>query len=384
MAMKLSNPPPSRPRSARPLVLGLGLIVLALVIPLAVSLAVARTIAMNAVREQSRITTPRGIDWNGFVDINGTRQYMLIRGQDSTAPVILFLHGGPGSPETGMAQARYQGELERDFVMVHWEQRGACKSLAADPTGATMSFGQFVDDTRAAAEYLRARFAKPQLYVIGHSWGTMLGVEFITKYPEMVAAYIGVGQVVNTIEQERISREFCLECLGKRGRTRDLEKLRATGAPPYRETVASIVTERRYLGECGGWCGANYSYGRLFMDLATFPYYTLADAIAYAKGSEVSIRTMIGGEGFWKFAFDSTHTSFAVPVAFYAGRHDYNTPFELVERYFERVAAPQKQFVWFEESGHLVNFEEPARFQAEVARFFSQSVPTVPALSTHQ
>ena len=125
-----------------------------------------------------------------FIEIGGIQQGFFIRSENPENPVILFLHGGPGSPELPMLIPYEVSErLEKYFTVCYWEQRGAGISFcnAIDPT--TMTITQMVEDTRQMTEYLQRRFNQDKIYLIGHSWGSYLGVKTIEKYPELFRIY---------------------------------------------------------------------------------------------------------------------------------------------------------------------------------------------------
>ncbi len=136
------------------------------------------------------------------VELGGFAQTILVRGHDLRKPVLRYLHGGPGGARMTLAPF-YSGELERHFVVVHWDQRGAGASCeGVDP--ATLSLEQLVADTIELSEYLKARFGQP-LVLLGHSWGSLVGVRAVQRRPDLFAAYVGVGQFVNTRRNEEIS-----------------------------------------------------------------------------------------------------------------------------------------------------------------------------------
>jgi pimeloyl-ACP methyl ester carboxylesterase len=129
------------------------------------------------------------------VRIGGVDQYVLIRGSDSSLPILLFLHGGPGMPAMYLAHA-FQRELEKEFVVVQWDRRGAGKSYREDISN-TLTTEQLVADTIELTNMLHARFHRDKVYLVGHSWGTYLGMLVIARHPELYRAYVGIGQLVS-------------------------------------------------------------------------------------------------------------------------------------------------------------------------------------------
>ena len=145
-----------------------------------------------------------GISEKVYLDINGTKQGMFLRGEDKDKPVLLFLHGGPGSPELAMGYKieDKNARLEQEFVVCYWDQRGAGMSYSSDIDINTMTPEQFVEDAKEVTTYLQARFNQEKIYLLGHSWGSYLGIKTIEKYPELYHAFMGVGQVSDQTDRK--------------------------------------------------------------------------------------------------------------------------------------------------------------------------------------
>jgi pimeloyl-ACP methyl ester carboxylesterase len=149
---------------------------------------VARSIPLSGL--------PLTIDKLEAIDINGTMQWILIRSSDALNPILLYLHGGPGHSLIPFAHVA-TSQLTDRFTVVYWDQRGAGLSYEAGLPEGTLNVRQLVEDTVATTEYLRGRFGKEKIYLLGHSWGSTLGSLAVQEKPELFAAYVGVGQVVN-------------------------------------------------------------------------------------------------------------------------------------------------------------------------------------------
>jgi pimeloyl-ACP methyl ester carboxylesterase len=318
-----------------------------------------------------KINSKDGIEYQGFVEINGLQQWICMRGEHQNNPMILFLHGGPGSPESAMASKKYQSKIEESFVMVHWEQRGAGKSYFSDFKDKKLVFTDFVNDAITLTEYLLKQYQREKIYLIGHSFGSLVGIETISRRPELYYAYIGVGQFVNSVDQENISRQFVLEWAQKEGNQQAVQELESIGLAPYRNTKHDIFIERQYLMKSNGWTGKNYSVNKLVRDALFCPYYSCTDYLKAYRGAMYSLDQMLN-EDYWSIALDQTHLSFSIPVYFICGSQDFNTPTQLVERYYSVISAPTKELVLIEGCGHFVNFEEPDRFNDEVVRLFKK------------
>jgi pimeloyl-ACP methyl ester carboxylesterase len=306
------------------------------------------------------IETPRGISSLERVDLNGCAQWLLIRGHDVKKPLLLFLHGGPGSAAIWFAHHSMR-ELEKHFVCVNWDQRGAGKSYADRPGEGTMNLAQFVDDALALVERLLRRFDQKKLVLVGQSWGSVLAMKIAAARPDLVHLLVGVGQVIDMKRGEEISYQYALDQALRCRNEKAVRQLEAIGHPPYRGN--GLFVQRRWLSEYKGDTWSIDVKGVVAIGLRATEY-SLADVVRFFLGAKRSIRLLWNELMAVDFPRDVPELS--VPVAFFVGRHDYTTPFELVAAHFESLRAPAKKIVWFENSAHMPNLEEPEAFQREL------------------
>jgi pimeloyl-ACP methyl ester carboxylesterase len=297
------------------------------------------------------------------IRLGGVEQWILIRGNDTTNPILLFLHGGPGAPMMVM-QRPYLGGLEKDFVVVQWDQRGAGKSYSAIVPNADMNIRQFISDTHELTEFLRRRFHQKKIYLIGHSWGTTLGVLAARKYPESYYAYIGIGQMVNSQESYKLRYAWTLQQAQKAGNEKDVATLRTIGVPPYTgdygtksKAIGKLVTN--YGGEVYGNPNGSRAIGG--MPLMTSTEYTMMDSINFIRGAINSGRLL--DKELMQVDLRRQVPALNVPAYFLEGRHDYVTPSALAEQYYEILEAPHKELIWFDNSAHMVPYEEFDKFR---------------------
>ncbi len=302
------------------------------------------------------IDSPQSITSLEKQQIGGVEQWVLIRGHDRTRPVLLFLHGGPGMPAMYLAHG-FQRELERDFVVVHWDRRGAGKSFDAGSRSSTLSVSQTLEDTYELTRNLRGRFGQQRLYLIGHSWGSYLGLLAVRAHPEYYAAFIGMGQIAGSRDEVRaLRREFMRQAAERLGDSR----LRARSA----DTSAEATEDD--LFRSGGELYASQSFWPILKTGLAAPEYTLRDAINVKRGADLVGRGM--KYDILPRPLDGEIQQVGVPVFFFLGRQDFNTPSQLAAQYLDRLRAPLKGVVWFERSAHFPFFEEPDRFHKELLR----------------
>lgn len=204
--------------------------------------------------------------------------------------------------------------------------------------------------------------------------GALLGVIAITDHPERYHAFIGVGQFVNALEQERISLHFALDYLKRKGDAAGLAKLTALGEPPYSRTCDDIFKQRAVLFRAGGSWGPGCPFTTFVRDVLVSPDFEFLGLWRFSKGIKYSTRDVLN-QTYWDWALEKTHRKFSVPVCFFIGHLDYNTPFELADRYFDELEAPKNEKVIFERGAHMIPFEAPERFNREVVRVFAPPLP---------
>jgi pimeloyl-ACP methyl ester carboxylesterase len=328
-----------------------------------------RVVGQRRLAAKSRICSPQGVESLERVTLGGIPQWILVRGWDRRSPVLLFLHGGPGSAEMAVSHL-FSPTLEKHFTVVHWDQRGAGKSNRFGEDRSSWTIQDYLGDTRELIELLFERFDKERVFLVGHSWGAELGLRIAHTHPELLHAFVGIGQVINAREQEEISYRWVVEQAQATGNTRAQAEL-ATIQPPYHRT-SEMLLERKWLSHFGGDFYDAQGIRRYVLAGVVSPHYSLLDGLRFARGISASLETWL--KEMPKADFFHTIPRIEVPVYFFTGRRDYNTPFEVVERYAEQLQAPHKEIVWFERSAHSPNLEEPDRFQElMVSRVLAES-----------
>ena len=305
--------------------------------------------------------------------LGGIPQAIRIRSTDSSLPVLLFLHGGPGVCDRHWV-LRDQSALAEIATMVCWDQRGAGLSWSKQLRGEDMTAGRLVEDAHELVLYLKKRFAKKKIYIVGHSWGTALGTLLVQKYPEDIAVYIGMGQYVNGPENERLSYEFVLEEAKKRGDQKALKDLERIGWPKdgHYANIDELMVQRDLMTKYGG-----EDYGEsdgimkaMILPILRSPEYKLTDLWRYYKGAFFCLNNM--WDEVVDLQFDKTVPELKVPVYLTEGRHDQNTPIPIAEAWFDQLQAPKKEWIWFEKSAHSPIKNEPELWGKTVRRIVTE------------
>lgn len=328
-----------------------------------VAAVVQRDSITARLRDLGRIHTPEGIEELEQLDVNGSKQWISIRGLNRANPVLLVLHGGPGSALMGMTWS-YQKAWEDFFTVVNWEQRGVGKNFSAADSarlGATLSPEQLAQDAAVVVEHLRKKLGARKMAVMGFSYGTSIGPRLVQMHPEWFSVYVGVGQMANE-NNEKIIYEDVVQRARARNDVAVMRQLDSIAPypptdrkPNYRE----MNMIRRYGAQFdGNW------YGKKSLDLyyalpGWGPDYTLEEAMNVGPAMGWMGRHLVDGPGAERPHIVDT---LGVPVVIFGGRHDLMTTYRGARAYFQKLRAPKKEFITFERSAHFIMFEEPGRF----------------------
>lgn len=279
------------------------------------------------------------IDLQEAILIGGINQYVTIQGKDDSAPLLLFLHGGPGRSVMSYAH-KFTAKLQEYFIVIQWDQRETGKTLLLNTSPVPLTLSVFQNDTQLLIKSLLKRFARKKLYLVGHSWGTALGFYIAEKYPELLYAYIPIGAMVNQLESERIVLSLMKAESRKTANQKKTEEL-ATIKIPF-ENGEQLYYHRKWLFDFNGSQRIISKNDVLTWSSTWLPVYNEASKTNLSESLSV----------------------IHCPVYFFAGRKDYQTNSGLAEAYFKNLTAPKKGFYWFDHSGHSIPSSEPGRMQA--------------------
>jgi len=303
----------------------------------------------------------RSLSERVFLQINGVRQGLIIQSTDIANPVLLFLHGGPGMPEFFL-NATHPAGLEQDFTVVWWEQRGAGLSYSPDIPPQSMTVAQLIADTIAVTDYLRERFDQDKIILLGHSWGSFLGVQVAAAAPERYRAYIAMGQVSFQLRSEVAAHSFLLEQYRERGDTRMVRRLEqapvsmADGLSAAWMRVRDDAMHRLGVGTTRDMASTLIG---VFLPVWRCRAYTLGEKVNIWRGLAWSRRFL--WDDFIATDLTARIHRLDLPVYFFTGAHDLTANHDLARMFFDQIDAPVKGFYTFDASAHSPLFEEPQR-----------------------
>jgi pimeloyl-ACP methyl ester carboxylesterase len=336
-----------------------GVAILATVGLAAFTIVLARPASTDPIVDAAGNVIPGSVAELTTIDVSGHDLALMIRGHSVDNPVMLFLVGGPGGSEMG-AMRKHLPELEEHFTVVTWDQRGSGKSYPElDPTD-TITLDGFVDDTTIVTDYLRDRFAQDRIYLLGNSWGTILGVLAVQQHPERYAAFIGTGQMVSPLATDTIFYDDALIWARNEGDTDLVADLVAIGAPPY-DRMLDYETALTYEHDVYPYDHSTNSEGvGGFSENIFVEEYALIDQIhilgAFMETFSVLYPQLQGID------FRDTATSFEIPMFFVEGAHEAGGRAEPFEDWYPNVEAPIKELAVLDTSGHRPLFEQPDEF----------------------
>ncbi|MCW5911556.1 MAG: alpha/beta hydrolase [Cyclobacteriaceae bacterium] len=296
-----------------------------------------------------KIKTQNSVSSLEEIELGGVKQSILIRSEDKSNPILLFLHGGPGMPLMYLSHT-FQRELEKEFIVIQWDRRGAGKSYNKRIDTLTITDEQYYKDAIQLIQLLQTRFEKQKIFLAGHSWGTYLGSLLAYKNPELFHAYVSIGQVVNSDKSRPLQEAFIRNKAKELNRNDALNDLDKFGVGAY----------EKWLFKFGAELHADTSYRPFIKAGMKSPEYSMFDAFKISKGSNFCSKHI--QYKLVESTIEAEIQSYKIPCFFIVGKYDMTTPALLIEEYFNTVSAPDKKIIWFNQSAHFPFYEEKDNF----------------------
>lgn len=306
-----------------------------------------------------------GISTVDTVTIGGIDQTILIQGVDVTKPVLLLLHGGPSLPLPGVSSRGYDytivtntRQLVKHYILVFWDQRGTGKSYHKSIRQDSMSVAQFVSDTIELTDYLRKRFDQDKIFLAGHSWGSIMGLMAIDRHPEKYYSYVGISQVINWTDNDRLGLNWAKKEAKKRSNNKALAELHAVGEPPFIESFEQWAVLRRWQRKFGTLVYTDKhikhpGLSKITLDMLRSTEYSLKDMFnTFYRGFQL-VYTYDFINDLPQIDFTRSTPKVDIPVTFIHGTKDVHVHGLLVEQYLEGLdTAHGKCMIWLDKSGH--------------------------------
>lgn len=325
-------------------------------------LALSMLVPSCASTQATGADTSAPIQQSEYLAVDGAKLYLMTRGEDRRAPILLWLHGGPGGAERPLFRY-FNSDLEQHFVVVYWDQRGAGRSFDAEADPHQLTVSRHLADLDAIVDHLRQTLGQNKVVLVGHSWGSALGLLYAQQHPEKVSMHIGVAQVVSWHQIQQGQYDFTLAESTHRNDEATLKRLHNLGPPPY---ATFDQQDKLYdlMAQYGGGVHTQLCKLCVIAKAMATGLVTPWELISIHRGIHASVDTMTSE--LLRLDLEQTVPRVEVPVSFFLGRYDRQVDSAIAARYFDTLQAPRKELVWFEASAHDIPFEEPDRFNTTV------------------
>jgi len=325
---------------------------------------------------KTKITSHNGIDEQLYVELGGIEQFIHIRGQNTSNPVIIFLHGGPGFPIKYLSYY-YQLPIEEKYTIINWDQRGSGRTFYKN-CKMELSFDGLFKDLDELVSYAKQRFYKDKVIIIGQSWGSVLGSTYTVKHPENVIAYIGLGQITDFDQGKVLAAERAIEFAEQSSNIEDVEILKET----IEEFIKSksvdeidianletmIVTSLKYLKGKNEIEGLKQAYSGIVS-----PYMNINDLKWFLNAANTQrifdYEKELVNYMYYEFDVFEMNTQFLVPVCFIQGSNDWITPTEMANDYLSKLNAPVKKMYSISGAGHTPFLDMPGEYSKMLLDF---------------
>lgn len=305
-----------------------------------------------------RIDMPNGIDVQDFVRIGGIEQWISIRGEDRTNPVMLEIHGGPGA--SNAAYGPRTRAWEKHFTIVRWDMRGTGKTLGrsgVDGQG-ELSFARMYEDAVEVTHHVRGRLGVDRVVLVANSFGSAFGLRLARQYPDLYSAYVGADQNIHDAGRDDSAHRALLTRLRAAGKRKELAAVEELGSDKRTWTAEQHGAHAKIVATTDPLTFATMK-SVVMKSLWLSPLHSLRELGILGKGMKLSEQILPATAEFDDWA---DGTRFDLPFFIFQGDRDVITPADRAKRYFDEVQAPVKDFALIEDAGHFASFRHPDRF----------------------
>ena len=339
---------------------------LSLIASVFAALLVYRKLRQARIASTLTIESAQGIVEERFVSIGGIDQWISIRGQDHSNPVLLVIHGGPGSCYS-IFTPHLRG-WEKHFTVVQWDQRGAGKTYARQGSRGSgeISLKQLASDGISVAEYLRARLHKERLFLLASSIGSTFGLQIARSRPDMFYAYIGTDQNVGMVRGRDENHRQVLDRLRTHGLTKGVRALERIGADPALWTRNDYTAVAQWTMKSDP-PGFRRTIKLLKSAVWYAPGWKLRDIRAFVAGMRFSLEQLLPEIAQYDVWAEGTH--FELPIFIFQGETDVLTTPSMANALFNDIVAPIKQMELISGAGHFAAFLQPELFLGKLLTY---------------
>ena len=306
---------------------------------------------------------PRGLSEKFVMDINGAPNGFFINSTDTDNPVLLLVSSGPGTDDYFLTDRYSKMKLEDYFTVVYWDYRGMGIAYDKHMDTDSITLSNLLSDTHEVTQYLKERFGKEKIYIMGFSGGSHIALRVAKLYPEDYIAYIGMAQTItDSTDQDTQMYDYMRKRFSERGDSRSLKRLEKCVMHQLDGSVRCIVEWREYvdlLHDAGGGTIRNKTeFQGIIMPIILCHCYTISEKINYIKALKMYDHSPLASE-LTDYDYRKEITELEIPAYFISGEDDFNCPWPLVEEYCDLLTAPDKGFYLIPDAAHSPLWENP-------------------------
>ena len=291
-------------------------------------------------------TPDGGINKSMYIDVNGSKQWINIYGKDKSNPVLLYLHGGPGS-STSHIDYVFTRKWADVYTIVTWDQRNCGKSYNSEQNNITLTKELFLKDGKELTEFILKYLSKKKLTILGHSWGSIYGANLVQEFPEYYDCFIGAGQLVDYLKNEETFKQEAILWAKDDEKTLKL----VNQLTPNNITMEHITARNVIMRKYGYDMLVNGFDYNIVTTIIFNPNYSIIDWINYFKRDMNVYLDFLTSKEFTSFSLEN-RTDYQVPFYNINGDKDYQTNYKLAQKYFEEVNAPYKKIFLMKNMTH--------------------------------
>lgn len=279
------------------------------------------------------------IDTSYAVEIGGIKQWINIKGQDTSEPLLLWLHGGPGASEMSYAN-KFSNQLQNQFMVVQWDQRESGKTAELNHSPG-LSLTQINQDVYDITNYLLQRYHKNKLFLVGNSWGGYLALQAAKNYPNLIEACILVSPMIYGNESEQLSLQYVTEEAKKRKNNIAIEEIDSIKVP-FEQPMDVWLLRKWMFTFQGENVSRTLPPEKVFLEIVNKWFPIVKEFEAYNPFEEIK--------------------KIDCPIFFLLGRKDYITHTEIAEKFYNQLQAQTKKIYWLD-AGHMITIERSKQMQ---------------------
>jgi len=307
------------------------------------------------------------------ININNSSQWVLVRGKNRDAPLLIHVQQGPGVPMISEAnETERRLHLEDKFLVAYWDQRGCGKSFSKDILPETMSLDQMADDLITCTKYLLEKYGKDKAVIAGYSIGATISLMAAAKDSSIFKAIFATGVDVDIPYANDYALDFAMRKAVAGNNKKLIQKINVLKQQPIVETKrfqqrAEMLTNLGGINTSGSYTNLLF---RSVKNILFSRYYGIGGLLKTMKGMAFCQNCLLPELN--NFNLFQKVKKISIPVHFIQGSLDAIAPPERGRAYYEQLEAADKSFTIFERSAHMPQYEESEKFSNLITSFLNR------------